>query len=48
MNLLVKNNTAILESLLSQGGADKFPGNKQYSYKAILESLLSQGGADRV
>ena len=29
MNLLVTNNTAILESLLSQGGAD---GYKQYSY----------------
>ena len=26
------NNTAILESLLSQGGADESPGYKQYSY----------------
>ena len=32
MNLLVTNNTAILESLLSQGGSDESPGYKQYSY----------------
>ena len=32
MNLPVTNNTAILECLLSQGGADGAPGYKQYSY----------------
>ena len=32
MNILVTNNTAILESLLSQGGAGESPGYKQYSY----------------
>ena len=30
MNLLVTNNTAILENLLTQDGADGSPGYKQY------------------
>ena len=40
---MVTKNTAILESLLSQGGSDE---SMVTNNTAILESLLSQGGYD--